>query len=135
MKLILPSSGKLAQIRVKYTTDEPASNKNRKNTNDSPYIRCRGAHIRLTIDGFLGGIEAEARSVCKPPDQFSRQTAKKFAIKHLLDKVGYKLSNVDCEYILKSICPPKPTYNDLRKENNRLKKEITRLLTERGNNV
>lgn len=132
MKITLPS-GKCAQIGVKYTIDETTTNRNKKTKEDQQFIQCRGAHIRLTIDGPLGGIEEEARSVCKPPDQFSRKEARKYAVKHLLDKVGRKLNKEDCNTILKAICPNKPSYRKLKKENNYLKRKIKELYREKSN--
>lgn len=120
MKVKLPS-GKLAQIGVRYTDDEVITN---RKANENPIITCRGARVRLTIDGLL---DEEARSVCKPPDGFCRHSARKYALTRLLQKVGKKLTQQDCQTILKLVCPTQPSYSKLKKENFKLKQQVAEL--------
>lgn len=62
----------------------------------------RGTRVRLTLPD---GYEILGRSVCKPPDQFSRRTGRIMAARHLMEATDRWLSKVDRAIIFKAICP------------------------------
>ena len=95
MKVNLPN-GKQVKVFVKHTDDEILVCHNEKMEN------LRGTHIRLI---FEDEQTFEARSICKPPDQFSRLNGRKLAAQRLFEMTGNVLTREDRKVLWKVFCP------------------------------
>jgi hypothetical protein len=92
MILTLPS-GKEVKIGVKHTEDETIPE-----YGDQLFL---GTRVRLSVkDKF----DIEARSVCKPPDQFKKSEGRKYAASRLLGVLGENFSMADKKAIFTCIC-------------------------------
>jgi hypothetical protein len=86
--------GKEVKIGVRHTHDETI------NTPEYKDKLFDGTRVRITTKE----VDVEARSVCKPPDQFNKSEGRKHAASRLLRALGDKFSETDKKFIFTCVC-------------------------------
>lgn len=123
MKLMLPSSGQEIRFGVKHGTEMVL--KDVTDSTDFAADKLRGTRVWVNIDGQ----EFVARSICRPPDGFSKTSGRKYAANRLLAKLRNNrlMDKLDRRTVFLSICPEYDTKERSSRQRERDRREFLRL--------